>query len=359
MDAVDAALVDLQGPMPVLACAYNHALPVALKRDLLALCEPSADEIQRFGAADNQVAELFAEAALALLRKAGVETDRIAAIGSHGQTIRHHPKGRWPFTLQIGNPALIAERTAITTVADFRRADMAAGGQGAPLVPAFHNMVFRTADTTRVVLNIGGMANITLLPRDPAAAVIGYDTGPGNVLLDMWIAQHQGRVHDQDGAWGARGQVHPALLEALLDDPYFAAAPPKSTGREHFRLAWLETALARVRGPVEPQAVQATLAEMVARTISAAILRHADDAAEVLVCGGGVHNTDLLNRLRGHLPGKQVISTAHYGLHPDYIEAATFAWLARRALEGRPGNIPSVTGARHEAILGAVYKAWR
>jgi anhydro-N-acetylmuramic acid kinase len=276
-------------------------------------------------------------------------------VGSHGQTIRHRPSGEHPFTLQIGNASVMAERCGIDVVADFRSADVAAGGQGAPLLPAVHAMLLNAPGRTRVVLNLGGIANITVLAAD--GRVFGFDTGPANGLMDAWCLRHRGEAFDRNGAFAASGRVDEPLLATLLADPYFALPPPKSTGREHFHLGWLDACLHATTA--SPADVQATLLELTARSIAAAIDAHASDAADVLLCGGGVHNQVLVQRLRELLRPRKLGSTADYGVDPDYLEATAFAWLARQRLLGLPGNLPAVTGARGPRVLGAVYLAPR
>jgi anhydro-N-acetylmuramic acid kinase len=314
--------------------------------------------LDEFGALDVQVADAFADAALALLRDAGVAPREVRALGSHGQTIRHRPAGpafdgQNPFTLQIGDAHRIAERTGITTVADFRRRDVAAGGHGAPLLPALHAALLHDAREPRAVLNLGGIANLTLLPVD--GPVRGFDTGPANALLDAWCQRHTGAAFDADGAFAAAGVVDAALLARLLDEPWFAAPPPKSTGREHFHLDWLAARLGTA--PLRPQDVQATLLALTTRTVADALRATQPETRRVLACGGGVHNPVLLARLSAELPGVQVESTAAHGVDPDFVEAMGFAWLARQTLAGRPGNLPAVTGARGPRVLGAIHPA--
>lgn len=362
-DAIDAALVRLPpaGERGIeLVAVHKHPLPPEIRRRIQALTRPgaAADELEEAGALDTLLGELFAEAALALLAKAKRRPEEVRAIGSHGQTLRHRPDGSAPFTLQIGNPAMIAERTGITTVADFRRRDLAAGGQGAPLVPAFHRHVFHVPGRARAILNIGGIANLTYLPAEPQGEVRGFDTGPGNTLLDQWIQRHRGEDYDRDGQWAAGGRVVPALLEALLADPYFARPPPKSTGREYFHLGWLERHLAAAASPAPaPQDVQATLLRLTARSAARALREFLPPVEELYVCGGGAHNSALLAALAEELAGIPVRTTEALGLAPDWVEAAAFAWLAHQTLAGRPGNLPSVTGARREVVLGGIYKA--
>jgi len=358
MDAVDAALVDFERG-PRLIATHRRPLPEDLRRDLRALAEGGiAHELEGYGRLDTVLGELFAAAALGVIEASGVAGARIRAIGSHGQTVRHRPDGPHPFSLQIADPNIIAERTGVTTVADFRRRDLAAGGQGAPLVPAFHELVFRDPGEDRVVLNIGGIANVTCLPGARDARVIGFDTGPGNVLMDAWCARHLGRPYDRDGAWAAQGTVIEPLLEAWLEDPFFSRPPPKSTGREHFHLTWLEQGLAAAGAEnAAPADVQGTLCELTAASVARAVRAYAPGTRRLLVCGGGAANTNLMERLRRRMPGCTVESTAVHGLDPQWVEATAFAWLARRTLAGTPGNLPAVTGARRPVILGAIYPA--
>ena len=309
--------------------------------------------LDEFGALDVQVAGAFADAALALLDESGIATGDVRAIGSHGQTVRHRPQARFPFTLQIGDGNVIAERTGITTVADFRRRDVAAGGHGAPLLPALHAALLSSPDESRAVLNLGGIANLTLLPR--RGDVRGFDTGPANALMDAWCQRHTGAAFDADGAFAASGSVDEALLASLRAEPWFALPPPKSTGREQFHLAWLESHLPAATRT--PQDVQATLLELTAASIADALRATQPGTARVLACGGGVHNPRLLARIAARLPGTVVESTAMHGVDPDFVEAMGFAWLARQALAGRAGNLPAVTGARGPRILGAIFQA--
>ncbi len=355
LDAIDAVLVRFD-PGPELIAHHSHPLPPALVAQIDALTRPGDDELKRLGVADVELGNCFADAVLALLDQAGVAASAVRAIGSHGQTVRHEPRPPHRHSLQIGDPNLIAERTGISTVADFRRRDMAAGGQGAPLVPAFHRAMLHDPVRDRVVLNIGGIANLTLLPAAADAPVSGFDTGPGNALMDAWIQQHQGRPYDQGGAWAASGQVQPEPLTRLLDEAYFHEAPPKSTGRDYFNLDWLERGWPDVSA-WRPADVQATLLELTAFTIADAIRQTAADSCEVLVCGGGLHNTRLMQRLQERLPEQTLRSTASCGLEPDWVEAMAFAWLAHQTLQRQPGNVPAVTGARHAVILGAIYPA--
>jgi len=349
-DGIDAALVRFDPRLEVIA-ARTYAYPGSLRERIVALARNAAQiALDDYGHLDAEVGACFADAASALLREADVDAGDVAAIGSHGQTVCHRPGGAHPFTLQIGDPNVIAERTGITTIADFRRADVAAGGQGAPLLPALHAALFSDARTPRAVLNLGGISNATLLR--PGKDVIGFDTGPANCLLDAWAARHLGTARDENGTWAASGEVRDNLLAAWLQEPYFAAPPPKSTGREHFNLDWLD-----VRTPADIAAadVQATLLALSARSIADAL--RASGVREVYACGGGVHNTALMAALRAELPDLRFDTTSALGLDPDFVEAAGFAWLARARINGLPGNIPSVTGALGPRVLGAIYAA--
>lgn len=355
LDGIDAVVVDLSASPPTVLAAQTQPYTATLRAQLLELAQGSAhNEIELLGRLDTQLGELFATAVTALLASNHITANQIHAIGSHGQTIRHRPQGEHPFTLQIGDPNLIAERTGITTIADFRRRDLAAGGQGAPLVPAFHAACFRHAEEQRALLNIGGMANLTILPSDLQQPVTGFDTGPGNVLMDAWINQHRGLPFDEAGQWAASGKVNPDLLNRLMAEPYLKSPPPKSTGRELFHLEWLKPKLAD-GAPAED--IQATLSAFTASSIASALQNWAPKTQRLLVCGGGAHNRHLLNTLSGYLPDICVEPTSAQGMHPDWIEAAAFAWMARETLAARPSNVPSVTGARHPVILGGTYSA--
>jgi len=352
VDGVDAALVAIDNAgVPRLLATHQHAFPSDARADIQALMQPGENEIDRKGELDMRLGELFADATRELLRASGRQAREIRAIGSHGQTIRHRPRAGQPFTCQIGNPSVIAERTGITTVADFRRRDVAAGGQGAPLMPAFHAAVLRSAAEDRAILNLGGIANLTLLPRE--GEVRGFDTGPANGLMDAWCALHTGQPFDRGAALALAGTVDGALLARLLAEPWFSLPPPKSTGRDQFQLQWLQQ---RLEGAaLTPADVQATLCELSAATVARALHDTQPRTQRLLVCGGGAHNPLLMARLAARLPGIAVEDTASVGLDPDFIEAAGFAWLARETLAGRPGNLPAVTGARGPRVLGAVH----
>ena len=357
LDGLDAALIDFGAARPRLLAAHCSPLPAALRSELAALCHGCDDEIERMGAADRALGAALADAVDALLTEAGVDRAAVRAIGSHGQTIRHRPAARWPFTLQIGDPTTIAHRTGITTVADFRRRDVAAGGQGAPLVPPFHRALFGddTGNRARAIVNIGGMANVTALARD--GRLLGFDTGPGNVLLDSWNQRHGRGHYDADGVWAGSGTVVEPLLQQLLAEPFFTAAPPKSTGREQFNPAWLDHQLLQFGAELAPADLQATLAELSASAIAIAIAALPFAIDEVYICGGGAYNSDLMRRLQRHLQPRPLATTAQLGIAPEWVEAAAFAWLARQTLAGLPGNEPAVTGAERHCVLGAIYPA--
>lgn len=352
LDGIDLVVADLSGAIPRLVAARTVHIPAPLRKDLLTLCQPGADHLELFGHCDVALAEAIAAGLMKLLADHDLAAESIVALGSHGQTVRHVPEGPHRFTLQIGDPNVIAERTGITVVADFRRRDLAAGGQGAPLVPAFHAALFTTAED-RVIVNIGGMANITILPAGQPAAASGFDTGPGNVLLDAWAERELGQPLDIGGQWASQARPDQALLDALWGDPYFERPAPKSTGREHFHLAWLQKRLDR---PVAPAVVQATLTELTARSIAHGILHTADaKPKQVMVCGGGRHNMLLMERLAAALPNSHLGMTDELGLDGDWVEAVAFAWLAKQRLDMLPGNLPAVTGAAGLRILGAIY----
>ena len=350
LDGVDAALVEFARACPTLLDTAYLPFPGPLKTELHALQAPGLNELDRAARAGNELTRLYADAVSALLKSAGIAPAATRAIGCHGQTIRHRPDAG--YTLQICNPALLAELTGIGVVADFRSRDIAAGGQGAPLVPAFHAAVFGSEARHRVIVNIGGIANLTDLPA--RGAVTGFDTGPGNVLLDLWVQRHLGKDHDDGGAWARSGSVLAAPLAAMLAEPYFAARPPKSCGRDLFNAAWLEKFPLR---QAAAQDVQATFAELSARSIAGAVELYCPQADEIYVCGGGAHNLDLFERLQRNLPRCEIATTAVLGIDPDWVEAMAFAWLARQTLDGRPGNLPAVTGAGGYRVLGAIYPA--
>ncbi|KJS05195.1 MAG: hypothetical protein VR73_12810 [Gammaproteobacteria bacterium BRH_c0] len=354
IDAVDAVLVEFTSSTPRILAACTQSIPANLHRDILSLCLPGADTLDLLGSTDRALAILFADTALALLSQTGLQADQITAIGSHGQTVRHRPNGAHPFTLQIADPNLIAARTGITTVADFRRKDMALGGQGAPLVPAFHKAVFQHQHHNRAIINIGGIANITWIPA--SGAITGFDTGPGNCLMDAWIRQHTGHAFDANGAWAASGHVDQTLLDRLLAHPFVPRPAPKSTGREEFNLPWLDSVLNTLAAIPAPPDIQATLALFTARSIAQGLAslpgnQHPD---EVYVCGGGVHNGHLIGLLADILNPTPVRSTAAAGIDPGHVEGAAFAWLARQTLHRLPGSLAAVTGASRDTVLGTI-----
>jgi len=372
LDGVDGALAVFPddyrgGPIQTLASAYVP-FPAELRTEMLALQTAGENEIHREALLANTLAGYYARCVEDLLAQSGVKPQQVAAIGVHGQTIRHRPE--LGYTRQTNNPALLAELSGIDVVADLRSRDIAAGGQGAPLVPAFHQAVFASADAVRVVANIGGISNISILPprhadaRQDSRAVLGFDTGPGNVLMDAWIGLHLNQPYDRDGDWAAGGTELPALLETLCDESFFSLAPPKSTGRDLFHMDWLRTKLIKAGiGDAVRQSrdVQATLAAFTATTLADAIVRFAPDADSVYVCGGGACNTHLMRQLQAALDtrshGMTVDTTASLGISPNHVEALAFAWLAHRFCMRRAGNLPAVTGARGERILGALYPA--
>ena len=348
-DGVDAALVSLQDDRTDLLHAICLPYPGALRRDLDRMIEAGEEPPPgRVSALDEQLGRFFARSVVELTEQAGVERRDIMAIGSHGQTVWHDPAGDPPVSIQLGSGSLIARVTGITTVSDFRRADLRAGGQGAPLAPLLHRKAFNSPDERRAVLNLGGIANLTLLGGEN---VTGFDTGPGNCLLDAWIRQCRGLDYDESGAWAATGNVSEGLLDALLDEPYFKRLPPKSTGLEHFNLGWL---LSRMDDSgLSTADVQCTLAELTASTIAHDLLEFRP--RRLLVCGGGIRNAYLLARLKEHLGDCEVESTAAHGMDPDWVEAILFAWLARERIEGRTLDTRSVTGAREPVLLGKIF----
>jgi len=348
LDGVDAALTEFDAQH--CRVTHTHFLPYSseLRAELLALHDSGENELERTALIGNQLAELYAAVVNELLADSQLESSQIVAIGCHGQTIRHRPE--LGFTLQIGNPALLAELTGIPVVADFRSRDIAAGGQGAPLVPAFHQALWHDAEAHRAVLNIGGIANLTDLPAN--SDVRGFDTGPGNMLLDAWAERHLGQPYDDSGKWASSGLVIDALLARLLSEPFFTQAPPKSTGRDIFNMCWLEQHLMPDYASTD---VQRTLLELTVQSIARAIQQYCSGVSEVYICGGGTHNDLLVARLQQLLHPVKIALTDDLGIKADWVEAAAFAWLARQALLHLPGNLPAVTGAKGERILGAIY----
>lgn len=357
LDGIDAVLVRFENEQATVLESMCLPLSSNLKDEIKSLINPSENEINRLTSLDVQLGQHFSEVVQQLINKANIKKQDVIAIGSHGQTIRHLAAAKYPSTLQIGDPNIIAEITGITTVADFRRRDMAAGGQGAPLVPAFHEQIFRDPIKNRVILNLGGIANITILPADKNIPVTGFDTGPANTLINHWIQQQQNKNYDESGKWALSGEINQDFLEQLLNDDYFKLTPPKSTGTEYFNPAWLSKKLSAFPF-LAAQDVQASLTAFTATTIKDAINQYAageDGAEEIIVCGGGVHNDFLLQLLIQYLPDIEINSSTKYGLDPDYIEATAFAWLAKQTMEHKPGNLPDVTGAKQAVILGGIY----
>ena len=356
LDGADGVLVDFSGDTLRVVAAATESFSSPFRAELLALNSPTHNELHRAAVAGNQIAAVYAKVVHALLAQAGLQAPQIQAIGAHGQTVRHQPQRTSAepagagYTLQLNNPALLAELTGI---------DVAAGGQGAPLVPAFHQGVFGRKDATVCVLNLGGISNISVLPQqkqEASSPVLGFDCGPGNALMDAWCEQHTGQPYDAGGAWAASGQLLPELLASLLDEPYFSQPIPKSTGRDLFSLAWLAGKLAPFSA-ARPEDVQNTLAEFTASACVESAKRYGKESTSLIVCGGGAFNTHLLARLQAGLPHVRVSTSDAHGLPPLQVEAAAFAWLARQVALRKPGNLPSVTGARGLRVLGAVYPA--
>lgn len=358
LDAIDAALFEFssEGKLQLIE---SHSIPIPkdLRTDILTLCQTGShhrDHVHQLGKTDTELGLLFAQACLELLEKTPYSADDIRAIGHHGQTIRHVPNANFPFTIQIGDPNIISTLTNITTVADFRRRDLALGGQAAPLAPGFHQFAFHHPHENRVIVNIGGIANLSFLPANLNEAVIGFDSGPGNTLLDQWCQQHLDTLYDHNGSFAASGEVNHDLLNLLCDDPYFSKPAPKSTGREYFNVNWLMQHEALINS-MKPADVQASLSELTAWHIANAIIQIKQPITEAFVCGGGAFNLDLIKRLQQRLLPITVQSTSELGIDPQWVETACFAWLARQSLHGLPGNLPSVTGAKRPTVLGAIY----
>ncbi len=356
LDGVDGVLADLDGGRIAVLAHASAPFPEDLRAELLALNTPSDNELHRAALAANGLVRIYTGVVRQLLNDIALAPADIVAIGAHGQTVRHQP-GAFDgvgYTLQLNTPALLAELCGIDVVADFRSRDVAAGGQGAPLVPAFHRAVFGQAHETLAVLNIGGISNLSVLPAE-GGTVLGFDCGPGNALMDHWCRLHTGQPFDDRGCWAASGRVDPLLLARMRTEPFFAQPPPKSTGRDLFRPAWLDAMLGDA--PLAPADVQATLTELTASACAHDVRLHASDATTLIVCGGGALNDHLMARLAALLPKLTVCSSAERGLPPQQVEAAAFAWLARATIRREPGNLASVTGARDARVLGAIYPA--
>ncbi len=363
MDGIDAALVEFSDDKITLLASHTHELPAELKQKLYLLCQDdNSTNIDMLGETDTELGLIFADAVNALLKQSGTTSEQIIAIGSHGQTIRHRPDLKNNFSLQIGDANRISYNTGITTVADFRRKDMAAGGEGAPLAPAFHQQVFSAANENRAVLNIGGIANATYLSalnnagENANRKCFGFDTGPGNTLMDAWTQKHKNIAYDKNGEWAASTTADKDLLKHLMSDRFITQQPPKSTGREHYNLNWLEQQLSDFK-PLSAERVQATLCQFTCDSIVNAIENNLNDIDTLIVCGGGVHNRHLMHLLRKALSQLTVKTSDDYGVKPDWVEAIAFAWLARQTLNNLPGNIPAVTGASRPVVLGATYPA--
>ncbi len=363
MDAIDAAAVVFKRDQnqnsngfdkPELLATLSFPIPSLFRNKCLEISQWGRGSIDDYGHLDVQAGELFSEAVLTLLQQAKIDPKTVRAIGSHGQTLRHKPNATPPYSLQIGDPNIIAERTNIPTIADFRRRDLAAGGQGAPLAPAFHAAVFGCPVENRVIVNIGGIANLSIIPKDPEMPLMGFDSGPGNCLMDAWARQNWNIPFDMNGAIAKTGHIQEELLKDCLNDPYFRKDPPKSTGREYFNLGWLAEKMPKFSTNLPPKEIQATLLSLTAHSIADAIRTKALPDSSVFVCGGGAHNTYLMLSL-SVLLDRPVRSTEDLGFPPDWIEAVLFAWLAKQTLEGKSGNCPTVTGARHATPLGGIF----
>ncbi len=355
MDGIDAALVEFDNTSITLVTSHSHPLPAQLK-EKLKLLSLNADQasIDMLGETDTELGDLFADSVNELLKISKLSPEQVVAIGSHGQTVRHRPDLNHRFTMQIADANLISYKTGITTVSDFRRKDMAAGGEGAPLAPAFHQQVFHSETENRAVLNIGGIANLTALPADPAIPCSGFDTGPGNALMDAWIHTHKSLDYDRHGEWAASTSADSGLLKQLMQDPYLSLTPPKSTGKEHYNIEWLIEQLKHY-SHLSAESVQASLCKFTSLSIAEALQRHMPETQTLIVCGGGVHNSHLMSQLKSLLPSVNIQTSDHYGIHPDWVEAIAFAWLARQTLNHKPGNLPAVTGAKNAVILGAIH----
>ena len=361
LDGIDGVLADFGNGGIAVTHHASAPFPEALRVELLALNTPNGpNELHRAALAANSLARSYADVVATLLSSASLDPSAVTAIGAHGQTVRHRP-GEFDgvgYTLQLNNAPLLAELSGIDVVADFRARDLAAGGQGAPLVPAFHHALFGRPSDAVAVLNLGGISNLSVLPPTgkTGGEVLGFDCGPGNALMDHWCQRHLGKAYDAGGHWAASGHPLPELLEHLLTDPYFSKPPPKSTGRDLFNPQWLDARLAAVAG-ADPANVQATLAELTARACADDLVRHGASSRHLVVCGGGAFNTHVMRRLAALLPDVEVGSSADQGLPPLQVEAAAFAWLARRTVRHEPGNLASVTGARGPRVLGAIFPA--
>jgi len=356
MDGIDAALVEFDGSQIKLIASHSHSIPADLKAKLSLLSLNSeSSTIDMLGEADAELGDLFADAINKLLSSAGIQANQVTGIGSHGQTIRHRPDLANRFTMQVGDANKISYKTGITTVADFRRKDMAAGGEGAPLAPAFHQQAFHSTDENRAVLNIGRISNLTYLPKDKTQICFGFDFGPGNILMDAWIQRQQQKTFDKNGEWAASTAADKNLVSQLMNDAFIHQLPPKSTGKEHYNLDWLEQQNNIKK--LETAQVQASLCQFTADSIIYAIENHLTKLNRLIVCGGGAHNSYLMSLLKNSLPEINIESSEKHGIHPDWVEAIAFAWLARKTLNKQSGNLPAVTGASQAVILGPIFPA--
>lgn len=354
LDGIDIAIIDFAQHPPNLIYCNTWPYQQSLQQRIREITVSGSASIDSLCQLDVELGNTYADMINRSLEETKLEVAQIRAIGNHGQTIRHSPNTELPYTLQIGDPNVIAAKTGITTVGDFRRKDIALGGQGAPLAPAFHRIMFSSSSSDRAIINIGGIANITYLPADPESGVIGFDTGPGNTLSDFWINRHHGKACDEDGKWAASGNIIDHLLDTILsNEPYFQAPLPKTTGTEYFNSDWL---LSRLNQNLPAEDVQATLVELTALTIAGGIQQLPSIPFECFVCGGGIHNLYLINRLQQALPDCQILSTSQLGLDPDYVEAVAFAWLARQRVNHQTGNLATVTRASSASILGGIYQ---
>ena len=352
LDGIDAVLTDLNSQPPLLLNTFYQPYDKNLRSQILDLHQSGNNELHLAAMLSNKLAHCYAKTVINLLNKHKVKSQSVTAIGCHGQTVRHCPQSEMSYSIQLGNASLLAELTGITVVADFRSRDIAAGGQGAPLVPAFHQLLFQDPEISRVIINIGGISNITNLASN--TKIVGFDCGPGNILMDSWCQRHLGTTYDKNGTWAESGETIPALLEELMSFKFFSVPPPKSTGREVFNLTWLEKHLS---GNESTEDVQATLLQLTSRAITDTILKWFPDTTEVYLCGGGARNIALTSRIQISLPGKKVAPTDVLGINADWLEAFAFAWLAKQNIQGIPSSIPYVTNAKGERILGAVYQA--
>ena len=352
LDGIDAVLTDFNSQPPSLLNTFYQPYDKNLRRQILDLHQSGNNELHLAAMLSNKLAHCYAETVISLLNKHKIKSQSVTAIGCHGQTVRHYPQSETGYSIQLGNASLLAELTGITVVADFRSRDIAAGGQGAPLVPGFHQLLFQDPEINRVIVNIGGISNITSLASN--TKVVGFDCGPGNLLMDSWCQRHLGTTYDENGTWAESGKTISELLEKLMSLKFFSIPPPKSTGREMFNLSWLENYLS---GNENPEDVQATLLQLTSTAITDAILTWFPDTTEIYLCGGGARNIALTSKIQISLPGKKVALTDALGTNADWLEAFAFAWLAKQAIRGVPSNLPSVTGAKGERILGAIYQA--